>query len=46
MRIADLIELAVQKLLDDGLRRKDIMSSGKKEVSTSAMGDSIISKLS
>ena len=43
---ADLIDLAVQKVLDDGLRTKDIMSSGKKEVSTSVMGDSIISKLS
>ena len=36
---------AVQKVLDDGLRTKDIMSSGKKEVSTSVMGDAIISKL-
>jgi 3-isopropylmalate dehydrogenase len=42
---ADLIDLAVQKVLDDGLRTKDIMSSGKKEVSTSVMGDAIISKL-
>jgi len=43
---ADLLELAVQKVLDDGLRTKDIMSPGKKEVSTSAMGDSIINKIS
>jgi 3-isopropylmalate dehydrogenase len=42
---ADSIELAVQKVLDDGLRTKDIMSSGKKEVGTSVMGDAIISKL-
>ena len=42
---ADLIESAVQSVLDDGLRTKDIMSSGKKEVSTSDMGDAIISKL-
>jgi 3-isopropylmalate dehydrogenase len=42
---ADLIDLAVQKVLDDGLRTKDIMSSGQKEVSTSVMGDAIISKL-
>jgi 3-isopropylmalate dehydrogenase len=42
---ADLIDLAVQKVLDDGLRTKDIMSPGKKEVATSAMGDAIISKL-
>ena len=27
------------------LRTKDILSEGKKEVSTSAMGDAIISKL-
>ena len=36
---------AVQKVLDDGLRTKDIMSAGKKEVGTSIMGDAIISKL-
>ena len=42
---ADFIESAVQKVLDDGLRTKDIMSSGKKEVGTSVMGDAIISKL-
>ena len=42
---ANLIDLAVQKVLDDGLRTKDIMSSGKKEVGTSVMGDAIISKL-
>ena len=42
---ADMIDLAVQKVLDDGLRTKDIMSSDKKEVSTSIMGDAIISKL-
>ena len=39
------IDLAVQKVLDEGLRTKDIMSSGKKEVTTSVMGDAIISKL-
>jgi 3-isopropylmalate dehydrogenase len=42
---ADLLENAVQKVLNDGLRTKDIMSEGKKEVSTSQMGDAIISKL-
>ena len=42
---ADLLDLAVHKVLDDGLRTKDIMSSGKKEVTTSVMGDAIISKL-
>ena len=42
---ANLIDLAVQEVLDDGFRTKDIMSSGKKEIGTSAMGDAIISKL-
>jgi len=42
---ADNVEQAVQKVLDDGLRTKDILSQGKKEVSTSQMGDAIISKL-
>ena len=42
---ADLLDLAVQKVLDDGLRTKDIMSAGKKEVGTSVMGDAIIDKL-
>ena len=42
---ADNLERAVQNVLDDGLRTKDILSKGKKEVSTSQMGDAIISKL-
>ena len=42
---ADNLDQAVQKALDDGLRTKDILSKGKKEVSTSKMGDAIISKL-
>ena len=42
---ADNVEQAVQKVLDEGLRTKDILSQGKKEVSTSQMGDAIISKL-
>ncbi len=42
---ADALEKAVQGVLDDGLRTKDIMSKGKKEVSTSEMGNAIISKL-
>ena len=42
---ADLLDAAVQKVLDDGLRTKDIMSDGKKEVTTTDMGDAIISKL-
>ena len=42
---ADNLDQAVQKVLDDGLRTKDILSKGKKEVSTSQMGHAIISKL-
>ena len=42
---ADNLEKAVQSVLDEGLRTKDILSKGKKEVSTSEMGDAIISKL-
>ena len=42
---AENIAQAVQKVLNDGLRTKDILSKGKKEVSTSEMGDAIISKL-
>ena len=42
---ADQIDKAVQSVLDDGLRTKDILSKNMKEVSTSDMGDAIISKL-
>ncbi len=42
---SDLLELAVQSVLNEGFRTKDIMSVGKKELSTSQMGDAIISKL-
>ena len=42
---ADLLEKAVQDVLNDGLRTKDITSKGTKEVSTKQMGDAIISKL-
>ena len=42
---ADSLEKAVQDVLDEGLRTKDILSKGMKEVSTSVMGDAIISKL-
>ena len=42
---AEQIDKAVQSVLDDGLRTKDIMSKNMKEVSTSDMGDAIISKL-
>ena len=42
---ADLLDGAVQKVLDEGLRTKDIMSKNMKEVSTTDMGDAIIAKL-
>ena len=42
---ADDLEKAVQNVLDDGLRTKDIMSKGTKETSTSGMGDAIIAYL-
>ena len=42
---ADALEKAVQEVLNDGLRTKDILSEGMKETSTSEMGDAIISKL-
>ena len=35
----------VKNILDEGLRTNDILSKGMKEVSTSEMGDAIISKL-
>ena len=42
---ADALEKAVQTVLDEKLRTKDILSPGMKEVSTSEMGDAIISQL-
>ncbi len=42
---AKTLEKSVQSVLDDGLRTKDILSQGTKEVSTTQMGDAIISKL-
>ncbi|MDA9653661.1 3-isopropylmalate dehydrogenase [Candidatus Pelagibacter sp.] len=42
---AEALEKAVQDVLNDGLRTKDILSNRMQEVSTSQMGDAIISKL-
>ena len=42
---ANVLENAVQEVLNDGLRTRDIVSKGTKEVSTTKMGDAIISKL-
>ena len=41
---ADRLEAAIAAVLDDGLRTKDIMSEGKTEIATVAMGDAIIAK--
>ena len=42
---ADAIEQAVTQVLKDGYRTGDIMSEGKQQVSTSEMGDLIVSYL-
>jgi len=39
------LDSAVQKILDDGLRTKDIYSKGNKEVSTKDIGDAVIACL-
>jgi 3-isopropylmalate dehydrogenase len=43
--IADLIDRAVNMVLDGGLRTADIMQPGKAKVSTAVMGDSILQAL-
>jgi 3-isopropylmalate dehydrogenase len=42
---ADMIEKAVQNVLDGGLRTGDIMQPGKAKVSTTVMGESIVREL-
>jgi len=42
---ADLVEAAVKRVLDGGMRTGDIMSEGKALVSTAVMGDSILGAL-
>ncbi|MES9812718.1 MAG: 3-isopropylmalate dehydrogenase [Candidatus Thiodiazotropha sp.] len=44
--MADRIEHAVDRVLDDGLRTADIMSEGLTEVSCESMGDAVVSALS
>jgi 3-isopropylmalate dehydrogenase len=41
---ADRLEAAVAGVLDEGYRTRDIMSEGKTEVGTTAMGDAIVKK--
>ncbi|OGT92289.1 MAG: 3-isopropylmalate dehydrogenase, partial [Gammaproteobacteria bacterium RIFOXYA12_FULL_61_12] len=43
--LADRIEAAVNKVLDDGLRTPDILSEGMIEVGTEAMGDAVVAAL-
>jgi 3-isopropylmalate dehydrogenase len=43
--MADSIEQAVNKVLDQGLRTADIMSAGAQEVGTAGMGDAVVSAL-
>jgi 3-isopropylmalate dehydrogenase len=43
--MADRIEKAVSKVLDDGLRTADIFSDGMTKVSTSEMGDAVVAAL-
>ena len=43
--LADRIEMAVQKVLDAGLRTRDIFSEGMKQVSTSEMGDAVVAAM-
>ena len=42
---ADIIEMAVKKVLKDGYRTVDIMSDGMVQVGTKAMGDLIIERI-
>ncbi|MGH1377624.1 MAG: 3-isopropylmalate dehydrogenase [Alphaproteobacteria bacterium] len=44
-KLADRIENAVQDVLNSGTRTPDIMAEGCTEISTSAMGDALISAL-
>jgi 3-isopropylmalate dehydrogenase len=44
-QMADSIETAVNKVLDDGLRTADIMSEGMQQVSCEAMGDAVVAAL-
>ncbi len=43
--LADRIEAAVNRVLDDGLRTPDIMSAGRTEVITEQMGDAVVAAL-
>jgi 3-isopropylmalate dehydrogenase len=42
---ADLVDTAVKRVLDSGLRTGDIMQPGMKKVSTGEMGDAILKEI-
>jgi 3-isopropylmalate dehydrogenase len=42
---ANLLEKAISSVLESGLRTKDISTNDSKVISTSEMGDAVISKL-
>ena len=44
-READLVDQAIAKVLEQGLRTGDIMQDGAKKVGTKEMGDAIIAAL-
>lgn len=44
-QVADAIEVAVGKVLDQGFRTADIYTEGKTKVSTSQMGDAVVAAL-
>ena len=44
-QVADAIEMAVGKVLDQGYRTADIYTEGKTKVSTSQMGDAVVAAL-
>jgi 3-isopropylmalate dehydrogenase len=43
--MADRVEQAVSKVLDQGLRTADIFSAGMRKVSTTEMGDAVVAAL-
>lgn len=45
-RLADAVDQAVSRVLDQGLRTADIMTTGMKQVGTVAMGDAVAAQLS
>ncbi|MGY9107558.1 MAG: isocitrate/isopropylmalate family dehydrogenase, partial [Alphaproteobacteria bacterium] len=45
MEDADMIDQAVQNVLNAGLRTADIMETGKKGISTTQMGEALLAEL-